>query len=240
MKKQKLLMGAVTLALTAAVTVGGTLAYLTSQSDLVTNTFAVGDGFIPSPDDKQSVKIDETDITNPTGDRVTKNDYKDLLPGDEKTKDPIVYLTGGSVESYVFAKITGVDALEGITALNEDGEKVQVFYIDGWGDSYWVKVAKANGSELDADDDGTGDGIYVAAQGNTIDFSQYEEGADEYGQYLALPSPLFTTVIVEKTLAELPDENPLPNIEISACAVQYSADQMDSWADALPSAKFAK
>ena len=96
--------------LLVAASVLGTMAYLTS-SDTVTNTFTVG---------KVEIKLDETDVTNPTGPRVKANSYK-LMPGTTYTKDPTVTVKAGSEESYVRMKVTFNNAKE-IIALCTDPE----------------------------------------------------------------------------------------------------------------------
>lgn len=68
----------------AVVAIGGaTLAYFT-DTKTATNTFTMGD---------VQIKLDETDVKNPTGDRVTSNTYA-VYPGAVVTKDPIVHNTG--------------------------------------------------------------------------------------------------------------------------------------------------
>lgn len=93
--KSKALLLTLCAVLLVAASVLGTMAYLTS-SDTVTNTFTVG---------KVEIKLDETDITNPTGPRVQANSYK-LMPGTTYTKDPTVTVKAGSEESYVRMKVT--------------------------------------------------------------------------------------------------------------------------------------
>lgn len=93
--KSKALLLTLCAVLLIAASVLGTMAYLTS-TDTVTNTFTVG---------KVEIKLDETDITNPTGPRVQANSYK-LMPGTTYTKDPTVTVKAGSEESYVRMKVT--------------------------------------------------------------------------------------------------------------------------------------
>lgn len=69
--------------LVAVASVLGTLAYLTSTAK-VENTFTMGD---------VKIKLDETDVKDPKGERVTKNDYE-VYPGAVVTKDPIVHNVG--------------------------------------------------------------------------------------------------------------------------------------------------
>ena len=93
--KSKALLLTLCAVLLVAASVLGTMAYLTS-TDTVTNTFTVG---------KVEIKLDETDVTNPTGPRVQANSYK-LMPGTTYTKDPTVTVLKGSEDSYVRMKVT--------------------------------------------------------------------------------------------------------------------------------------
>lgn len=108
--KSKALLLTLCAVLLVAASVLGTMAYLTS-TDTVTNTFTVG---------KVEIKLDETDVTNPTGSRVQANSYK-LMPGTTYTKDPTVTVKAGSEESYVRMKVTFNNAKE-IIALCTDPE----------------------------------------------------------------------------------------------------------------------
>ena len=81
--KKKLTLVVTCIVLVAAMVIGGTLAYFT-DSKTATNTFTMGN---------VNIKLDETDIKNPEGDRVTSNAY-DVYPGEVVTKDPIVHNTG--------------------------------------------------------------------------------------------------------------------------------------------------
>lgn len=108
--KSKALLLTLCAVLLVAASVLGTMAYLTS-TDTVTNTFTVG---------KVEIKLNETDVTNPTGPRVTANSYK-LMPGTTYTKDPTVTVKAGSEESYVRMKVTFNNATK-IIALCTDPE----------------------------------------------------------------------------------------------------------------------
>ena len=108
--KSKALLLTLCAVLLVAASVLGTMAYLTS-TDTVTNTFTVG---------KVEIKLDETDVTNPTGPRVQANSYK-LMPGTTYTKDPTVTVLKGSEDSYVRMKVTFNNAKE-IIALCTDPE----------------------------------------------------------------------------------------------------------------------
>lgn len=93
--KSKALLLTLCAVLLVAASVLGTMAYLTSTAK-VENTFTIG---------KVEIKLDETDVTNPTGPRVQANSYK-LMPGTTYTKDPTVTVKAGSEESYVRMKVT--------------------------------------------------------------------------------------------------------------------------------------
>ena len=95
MKKKSILMAAITVMLVAVLVVGGTLAYFTDTKS-ATNTFTVGD---------VKIKLDESNVNDPDGDRVTSNEYTGMLPGIQYKKDPVVTNTGNN-DAYVRAVVT--------------------------------------------------------------------------------------------------------------------------------------
>ena len=98
-KMKKFAMIAVCAMLLVCVTIGATVAYLTSI-DQVTNTFTVGKVKIKL--DEAKVDIDGKAVTPAT--RVTENNYK-LMPGHEYTKDPTVHVEAESETCWVFVKV---------------------------------------------------------------------------------------------------------------------------------------
>lgn len=90
------------------LSVGATVAYLTSTSE-VNNTFTVG---------SVTITMDETDVDNSTEgkDRDTANSYH-LLPGHEYTKDPIIHVASTSEDCYLFVKVSN-----DITAIEATGD----------------------------------------------------------------------------------------------------------------------
>lgn len=86
-----------------AISVGATLAYLTSD-DKVTNTFTVGN---------VRITLDETDVddSTPNKNRDQENSYK-LMPGQTYVKDPIVHVAAKSEDCWIFVtvdnKIAGI------------------------------------------------------------------------------------------------------------------------------------
>lgn len=192
MKKNKIVMSVISGLLVAAVAVGGTLAYLSDTSNQVTNTFNVGTGYIDD-DVHQGLWLDEVDITKDDGSRTEKgNDYLDLLPGDEVEKDPTFHITKGSVESYVIARVTGVqDAMAaGYIFKDADGEV-------GFND-VWVKVADLNGSTVDPTFGGA-DGYYIYCGEDgapiTVDASKAEADVNLV--------PMFNTVELNGDITDL-------------------------------------
>ncbi len=79
--------------LVALAAIGATFAYLT-DSKTVNNTFTMGN---------VAIKLDETNVNDPTGDRVTSNTYN-VYPGAVVTKDPIVHNTGKNA-AYIRATV---------------------------------------------------------------------------------------------------------------------------------------
>lgn len=82
---KKTLMVALAFVLVIAMSVAGTFAYLTAQTNDVVNTFTVG-----------KVDIDLTETTGET--------YK-MIPGEKIDKNPKVTVKAGSEDSWVFVKI---------------------------------------------------------------------------------------------------------------------------------------
>lgn len=110
MKARKILVSLAALALVAAISIGGTIAYLTS-TDKVENTFTVGNVAIKL--DEAKANTDGTLV--PNVDRVKANSYK-LLPGHTYNKDPMVTVLSGSETSYIkmtvtFSKANELDAI---------------------------------------------------------------------------------------------------------------------------------
>ena len=79
--------------LVALAAIGATFAYLTSTAT-VNNTFTMGN---------VKITLDETNVNDPEGDRVTANEYN-VYPGAVVTKDPIVHNTGKNA-AYIRATV---------------------------------------------------------------------------------------------------------------------------------------
>lgn len=127
---KKTLMIMLALVLVIAMSVTGTLAYLTSTTDVVTNTFTVGKVVIKLDE----AKVNEYGVVDATAtNRVTENTYK-LIPGHSYTKDPTVHVEAGSEASYLFVKVTnGIKDIEDDTTIADQMK------------TNWVLVDEANG-----------------------------------------------------------------------------------------------
>ena len=165
MKKNKIVMSVISGLLVAAVAVGGTLAYLSDTSNKVTNTFNIGSGYTEE-DGHIGLWLDETANPAPGENPVvisekdrteTGVDYTEMYPGTVVAKDPTFHLTEGSTDSYVFARVTGADAMiaAGYVISDIDLGDFDVEPTSSVNEMAWEKVA----DDDDANDAGF-DGIY--------------------------------------------------------------------------------
>lgn len=241
MKKNKIVMSVVSGLLVAAVAVGGTLAYLSDTSNQVTNTFNVGSGYVPDEDDHVGLWLDETKVTNPLQTEPVQDDgqsengeerfddegtqtYPDLMPGTQFAKDPTFHLTEGSVDSYVVAKVDGVDkAMNPGSYIFKDSNKEAGF------NNTWMKVANANGDIIGGDgakqDDGKKDGYYLYVEAGTAT-AKVVSGGDT-------TDDIFTYVQLASNVTDLKNSNGL-SVTIKGAAVQHAnVDQATAIAEAV-------
>lgn len=235
MQKKNVLMMTMSLAMVGVVAVGGTLAYLTSNTKTLTNTFTVGEGYDatdfyldetakPATGNPEAISlVDRTDTVD--GDATVA--YEAMSIGDAIAKDPTLHLDDGP-ESYVFARVEGVDAMiqAGFTVSNTETNngKYVAGMANGLNTNNWVKVA-----DLQDENDSTDfDGIYV-----------YKVGA---GDYTVTPGPnamerLFASVSIDSARTSLPtlQDNVNDMIKITGAAIQ--ADNMESVAGAWTALK---
>lgn len=200
-KKALKLIGA--LALVATVGVGATLAYLTDKSNIVRNSFTVGTGYETDDNTNLAVWIDEKkngeaaqgELTV-TDDGVLRtlvgNTYSDVLAGDVLDKDPELNIAAGSIKSYGFIEVTGLDALKALDVT------VDLNTTD------WKKVDISTGKVVDVEDPTTLDGIYM-----------YETMLDPTNG-IAETNPLFTAVTIDPNF----DDTTIESIVLKGCAVQ--------------------
>ena len=98
--RNKILLLALCMAALIAVSVLGTMAYLTS-TDTVTNTFTVGKVAITLDE----AKVNDAGVAVTPAERVKANSYK-LMPGHSYTKDPTVTVKAGSEKAYIRMIVT--------------------------------------------------------------------------------------------------------------------------------------
>ena len=188
MKAKKVLALVLCAALLVAGSVAATLAYLTSKTEVVTNTFSVGN---------VTITLDEAKVTEygvKDGDsRVMKNTYK-LIPGHNYLKDPTIHVKKGSEECWLFVKV-----VDEIAAIQADTTVAAQMAENGWEkltgeENVWFYNAKvdARTAENDVDVDifgeftikddaklfdDEGDAIYA---GKTITVQAYAVQADGF------------------------------------------------------------
>lgn len=123
--KSKALLMTLCAVLLVAASVLGTMAYLTSTTGEVKNTFSIGKIAITL--DEARVNLDGVAVT--PAERGNGNAYK-LVPGHTYTKDPTVHVTDENSEnSWIFVKVEN-----GIAAIEADGNKIadQIVTTNGW------------------------------------------------------------------------------------------------------------
>lgn len=139
MKKKSILLTLTAVVLAMAIGVGGTIAYFTSTTDDVKNTFTVGN---------VAITLDEAEVTyandkwTPGEDRVQSNTYENVYPGAELPKDPTIHVSAGSQQAYAAMKVVISDAdawlaLAGSHASLNDLENV----FEGYVEENWTKIA---------------------------------------------------------------------------------------------------
>lgn len=144
MKMKKTLTAVVAMALVAAVSVAGTMAYLTQKTGLVTNTFTAGS----LGKDMQlelwenPVKADTAGVYHKNGEtHVNGNTYDNLLPNSTNDKNPTVTVSNLSTDAYLFIEVVNdeTDSIEATVGGNwnllkdnaEGGSKIYVYAKDG-------------------------------------------------------------------------------------------------------------
>lgn len=123
MTKKRIATLATCIALVGTVAVGGTLALLTSNTPTLTNTFTIGNGYPETALtlDEDKVAQVTTGTTNFGGyeaivgegaGRVAGQSYNNLVANTTLDKDPTFHLAAQSPNSWIIAKVEGVDELK--------------------------------------------------------------------------------------------------------------------------------
>ena len=220
MKMKNMLIGGMSLALVACISVGATLAYLTAKTDTMTNTFTVGAGY-----GNNVLTLDETKVIvkdgvkeNPTaiggeGERTSVDQtYAPINIGDQFVKDPTFHVAKNSASSYVFAKVTGMDELVAKKFIvgNKGADGKLTVGIDK---NVWERVADENGDPVQTSDKNY-DGYYIykgtkstdgviATSTNNIDLEA-----------------LFTYIELPATVESMPDMTSNNTIDVAGAIIQ--------------------
>lgn len=118
--------------LLVAASVMGTLAYLTSTTGPVKNTFTVGKVAITL--DEAQVDVNGVAVTPAA--RVQKNEYK-LMPGHTYTKDPTIHVADGSEPCFIRAKVTLTNASQWVKIATQYADNKVENIITGTDDNIW-------------------------------------------------------------------------------------------------------
>lgn len=208
MKTRKILAMLMAAVLLVGASVLGTMAYLTDSTQVVKNTFTVGNVKIAL--DEADVNLqgeplaaerdDQGNITSSeVVDKVANatrtedgNAYK-LMPNMTYVKDPTVTVKANSEESYVRMVVTlthASDLVEALTPVAEEGEDAEEFvflpenYVTGWDRTVWASESMVE----DADE-------------NTITCTfLYKETVDTLDGNDLVLEPLFTEFTVPATV----------------------------------------
>lgn len=94
-KLSKVKIGIIAIAVIALLfsVAGGTIAWLTSKTDTLTNTFTYGD---------INITLTETDTLD---DENTNTNTYEMVPGNKITKDPLITVAANSEDCYIFVKL---------------------------------------------------------------------------------------------------------------------------------------
>lgn len=206
MTKKKILVIALTVAMAAILAIGGSLAYFTDNKT-ATNTFTMGN---------VQIKLDETDIKNPDGDRVTENEY-DVYPGAEVTKDPIVHNTGAN-GAYIRATVNVSNWMNLVAAYYPDFEAT--FPNDGYKAALNLLVGQL----------GEGWSVVGVEAGDTFTIGQFDaKFVLKYNGVLA--SGADTTAMFQKVIvpAGIDNANADSFKEIKIVAQAMQADGFATW-----------
>lgn len=205
-KARKALLTLCAALLLVSMTVGATVAYLTSTTEVVENTFTVGN---------VAITLDETDVdlygAKDSDNRVTKNEYK-LLPGHEYIKDPQVHVTSGSEKAYVrmIVTIDHIAELKAACGVAADADFLPQYFVTGWDSATWISTRE----------------IITSNNASTYEF-WYKEPVDARNAQVDL-DPLFDTIIMPDTATNTQLEA-LQDMKITIVA---HAIQADGFADA--------
>ena len=213
-KARKTLTMVLAFVLVAALSVAGTVAYLTSTTQEVKNTFTVGKVAIDLDEAKTDAEGNGVIVT--PEERVKENSYK-LMPGHTYSKDPTVTVKAGSEESYIRILVTIDNMTQLKAALGSDF--LPQNFVTGWDNSVWetTREVKTNGDSatyefryVGAANKGTKEGTVAAT--TTADIKL---------------APLFTNVVIPGTASSEDMANLSANTTVTIIAQAIQSDGFD-------------
>lgn len=196
--------------LVALAAIGATFAYLTDTKS-VNNTFTMGN---------VAIKLDETNVNDPTGARVTSNAYN-VYPGAVVKKDPVVHNTGKNA-AYIRATVNVSNWMNLVGAYYPDFK--ETFPNDGYKAALNLLVGEL----------GKGWSVVGVEAGDTFTIGQFDakfilkyEGTLAAG---ADTTAMFQTVTIP---AGIDNANTDSFKEVKVVAQAIQADGFDTWEDAF-------
>lgn len=196
--------------LVALAAIGATFAYLT-DTKTVDNTFTMGN---------VAIKLDETNVNDPTGDRVTSNAYN-VYPGAVVTKDPIVHNTGKNA-AYIRATVNVSNWMNLCAAYYPDFK--ETFPNDGYKAALNLLVGEL----------GEGWSVVGVEAGDTFTIGQFDaKFILKYDGKLASgadTTAMFQTVTIPTGIDNVNTDS-FKEVKVVAQAIQ--ADGFETWEDAF-------
>lgn len=133
--KRKSLTILIAVVLVVVCAIGGTLAWLTAQTQEVTNTFTVGN---------IDITLTETGAIDTDNDEFVDSKSYSMVPGTVLDKDPKITVAGGSEKCYLFVKVDKSTTLDTYIAYTIDSGWKNVPNADG---VYYQIVNKNAGNQ---------------------------------------------------------------------------------------------
>ncbi len=196
--------------LVALAAIGATFAYLTDTKS-VNNTFTMGN---------VAIKLDETNVNDPNGARVTSNAYN-VYPGAVVTKDPVVHNTGKNA-AYIRATVNVSDWMNLCAAYYPDFK--YTFGQEGYKAALNLLVGEL----------GEGWSVVGVEAGDTFTIGQFDaKFILKYDGTLAAnadTTAMFQTVTIP---AGIDNANADSFKEVKVVAQAIQADGFDTWEDAF-------
>lgn len=198
--------------LVALAAIGATFAYLT-DTKTVDNTFTMGN---------VKITLDETNVNDPEGDRVTRNTYN-VYPGAVVTKDPIVHNVGKNA-AYIRATVNVSNWMNLCAA-----------YYPDFGIAY-PSAGYEKSLELLVGQLGKGWSVVGVTTGDTFTLGQFDaKFILKYDGKLASgadTTAMFQTVTIPAGIDNASaDAGSFSSVKVVAQAIQ--ADGFDTWEDAF-------